>query len=111
MTVMMTYSPVDKNVDPDLPVFKGRPDVFPLKVFALRNLDAVFVLRVYLALVLESENYKSSLLLSQEGRRLGEIVEEPKGPDRDDDLIRTFSKWNMTKDKTCCNSQWRDLRE
>lgn len=84
----VTYAPVDKDVNPDLPVLESTPDILPPKLIRLRNLRMGTLLlarRLSLTLILESENNKGALLLGQEFRSLGEIIEGVKGPAGDDD--------------------------
>lgn len=55
------YAPVDKDVDPDLPVEERILDVLPPKLLGLGNLGAVRV--GILALVLEPVDDEGSLFL------------------------------------------------
>lgn len=81
-----TYAPVDKDVDPNLPVLESTPDILPPKLIRLRNLRVTTLLlarSLSLTLILESVHNKGALLLGQKLCGLGEIVESPKGPDGD----------------------------
>lgn len=75
-----TYSPVHKDIDPNLPVQKCLANILPLELLRLRN-----ALPTLLALVLEAVHHECALLLRQEVRRLGEVVQQPKARDGDQD--------------------------
>jgi hypothetical protein len=78
-----TYTPVDKDVYPDLPVEERILDVLPLELVGLGNLRLVRV--VALTLVLEAVDDKRPLLLGEEVGRLGEVVQREERNDSDDD--------------------------
>lgn len=78
---ILTYTPVNKDVDPDLPVLKRRPDILPLELIGLRNTGLTLSRSFLLALILESEHDESALFFGQEACGLGEIVECPEGKD------------------------------
>ena len=80
----MTHSPINKDVDPNLPVFEGVPDISPFELIGLGNT------RLALALILESEDDESSLLLSQKACRLGEVIKSPEGEDSDQNSDNTL---------------------
>jgi hypothetical protein len=84
---MVTYPPVHKDIDPDLHVFKSGPDVLPVELVGLSDLDAALIFGFRVALVLQPEDNKGSFFLSQESRRLGEVMEEKERSDSDDNLI------------------------
>ena len=91
----MTHSPIDKDVDPNLPVLESLYDVLPREPFCLRDLRpshttstalGVGTLRPErLSLVFETENNKVTLLLGEEPGSLGEVVEQPERGDSDED--------------------------
>lgn len=89
-----THTPVDENIDPDLPVPEGLPDIDPGELFSLCDLNPGdtangirlgTILGVSLPLILKTENDEVTLLLSQKSSCLGEIVQEPEGEKGDDD--------------------------
>lgn len=83
-----TYAPVNKDVDPDLPVLESTPNILPPKLIRLRNsrVSTLLLARsLSLTLILESKDDKGALLLGQELCGFGEIVEGEKGPAGDED--------------------------
>lgn len=84
-----THTPVDEDVDPDLPVEERILDVLPFELVSLGNLRPVRV--VALALVLETVDDKRPLLLGEEGRRLGKVVQREERNNSDDDGSDPFT--------------------
>jgi hypothetical protein len=84
--ILNTHSPVNKDVDPNLPVLESLHDISPREALGLRNLRPSHATGVALSiggsirperlsLVLEAENDKVTFLLGKKSGRLGEIVQ------------------------------------
>lgn len=81
---MVTYTPVNKDVDPNLPVQERIPHILQLELLRLRHAHLVRPIRRLPALILQPVNDKRSLLLGQKGGRLGKVVEQEERRDRDE---------------------------
>lgn len=87
-----TYTPVDEEVNPDLPVGKRLPDILPFELLGLSNSSAT--LGLDLTLILQTVDHKRSLLLGQECRCLGKVMQHPKGQGGNDDGENAFEDEN-----------------
>lgn len=72
--MVTTYTPVNKDVDPDLPVRKRLANILPLKFPRLGDLT---LRSLALALELQAVDHKGPLLLGQECGGLREVVQQP----------------------------------
>src|ERR1700742_1475548 len=70
-----TYTPIDKNVNPYLPIEERLPDIFPLKLLGLCCLQSTFFLCHYLSLIFQSEDNECSLFFCQELGSLWKIMQ------------------------------------
>lgn len=75
-----TYTPVDEDVDPYMPVREGLYDVSPSEFVCLLNLSA----RRILPLVPEAIHDEGAFLLVQKGGRSREVMQRKKCDDGDD---------------------------
>lgn len=70
---MQKRTPINPNIDPDLPVKERGPDKLPLKSIVLSNFHSpVFFI---LALVFQAMYNERSFFVGKESCRLGEIVQ------------------------------------
>lgn len=70
----MTYTPVDEDVDPNLPVLECAPDILPLELIGFSNLDLITAGAMSLALVLEAKDNKCPLIIGEEAGRLRKVI-------------------------------------
>lgn len=75
----MTYAPVHKDVDPNLPIGERLTDILPLEFFCLCNQLPT------LTLVFQPIHDECPLLLGQEFRCLRKVMQQPEARERNED--------------------------